>query len=400
MVFLLYFSQWLVIDLGVADFWYNSIFVVATLMLLLSAPLTSAVVDKSGAKVPYWIVTTLLQFLFLLLAGILASYLPTTSLIIVLVVSCYALSNYLHQFALVFYNALLIDVSFRGTEGFISGLGQFARWLGTIVGVAVGIPFAHSAFRLLGHSGRSQTFLPAIFASLLITAPSLLLKSPPVRAGGRLHIAVLDEVRSYSVTFRRLWSQPGVARYLVALFLFNDAMLTVQHNMPIYMQQVLHLPDKTKSLILGGMFVFAAVGALISGRVSDRIGHRRSLIGILVSWTVFLPLLSTIKAVPAFVLLMSALGLLLGATWTVTRAVMAYLAPTDQMNHAFSFYTLAERFATVVGPLAWGAIATGLLPLGAARYRAALFCMGIFVLVGLIIAWKIPAQDQMPIEFK
>jgi MFS transporter, UMF1 family len=158
------------------------------------------------------------------------------------------------------------------------------------------------------------------------------------------------------------------------------------------------MSDKVKSEILGGMFVFAALGAIIIGRISDRIGHRTSLIGILISWTIFLPVLSAVTSPLTFVLLMSALGFLLGATWTVTRAVMAYLAPNDQTNHAFSFYTLAERFATLVGPLSWGAIATGLLHFGEVRYRAALFCMGLFVLAGLIIAWKIPPQEQLVTE--
>lgn len=44
--FLLYFSQWLVIDGGMSDFRYNVTFAIATLILLFSAPKLASYTDK------------------------------------------------------------------------------------------------------------------------------------------------------------------------------------------------------------------------------------------------------------------------------------------------------------------------------------------------------------------
>ena len=47
------------------------------------------------------------------------------------------------------------------------------------------------------------------------------------------------------------------------------------------------------------------------------------------------------------------LGLVYGGMFSVARAVLAYLAPLGKHNYAFSYYSLMERFATLIGPLAW-----------------------------------------------
>jgi len=49
-VFFLYFSQWLVVDKGVPDFWYNMIFTASSVLLLLTAPVLGSIADKTIGK--------------------------------------------------------------------------------------------------------------------------------------------------------------------------------------------------------------------------------------------------------------------------------------------------------------------------------------------------------------
>src|SRR5260370_8396317 len=48
--FLLYFSQWLVIDGGLSDFWYNATFPISTVLLFITAPSLAAYNDKHGGR--------------------------------------------------------------------------------------------------------------------------------------------------------------------------------------------------------------------------------------------------------------------------------------------------------------------------------------------------------------
>lgn len=392
MAFLLYFSQWMVVNHGIADFWYNAIFIVSSLLLLASGPVTAVIADRSAAKVPFWQNTTLLQFAFLLIASVVASYFAGTTAMIVVVIVCYTLSNYFHQFAMIFYNALLPDVSDRKSEGTISGLGQFGRWMGTVVGLLVIIPFAHASYHFLGAPGRSQTFLPATLISLALVIPALFLR--PFANDSIEPRGALEQKLRYMDVLKKMLQQPGVGRYLLSFFFFNDAMLTLQHNMPIYMERVLGASDKVKSLVLAGGLGTAAIGGLVGGWVSDRLGQKFTLLGTLAAWTIFIPMLGLTQNIHYFAGLALLMGFLFGLTWTVTRSVMVYLSPLDQMNHTFSYYTLAERFATFVGPLTWSIATAVLANFGNLRYRVAMFSMAAFVLLGLVLAIGIPSDKE------
>ncbi|MEK7140830.1 MAG: hypothetical protein AAB815_03530, partial [Patescibacteria group bacterium] len=59
-----------------------------------------------------------------------------------------------------------------------------------------------------------------------------------------------------------------------------------------------------------------------------------------------------------------------------------------------SFYTLAERFATLFGPLTWGGI---IVVLGTQHtsYRIAMLSMTAFVIIGLIILLKWKREPKL-----
>ena len=66
-VFFLYFSQWLVVDKGVSDLWYNMIFTIGSAILLLTAPVLGSIADKTGRQLFYLNTTTVLVFILYLL---------------------------------------------------------------------------------------------------------------------------------------------------------------------------------------------------------------------------------------------------------------------------------------------------------------------------------------------
>ena len=67
-VFFLYFSQWLVVDNGVSDIWYNMIFTIGSVLLLLTSPILGTIADKTGRSQNYLNHITVLVFIFFLLA--------------------------------------------------------------------------------------------------------------------------------------------------------------------------------------------------------------------------------------------------------------------------------------------------------------------------------------------
>jgi len=62
--FFVYFADWLVVDKGVSDFWYNMLYTLGTLLLLLTAPVFGARADKYKVQKRYLLVVTAFSALF------------------------------------------------------------------------------------------------------------------------------------------------------------------------------------------------------------------------------------------------------------------------------------------------------------------------------------------------
>lgn len=392
-VFFLYFSQWLVIDNKVADIWYNLIFVGSTVLLLLTAPVVGSIADKIGVKLPFLTITTILMFIFLLGSSLFATFAPSTMLFVALAAIFFLLSNYFYQFCFTFYNAFLHNLAPAKLTGFVSGLGQSSNWSGQIAGLIITLPLATGAIYLAGHSGRVQTFLPATLIFFLLALPMMFFFKEQGKPK-KVSIDLKAEYKNSLHNFISLCKVPGMGRYLLGYFFFNDALLTASTNFPIFMEQVFKVSDSVKSTLLLGILATSAIGALITGWISDRLGLKKSLIAILATWLVILPTLSVVTDFTLFVILAVIMGFFFGATWTVTRAVMSYLTPENRLNNAFSYYTMAERFSTFLGPIVWGLITLLLINTGSLRYRIAAFSMTLFILIGLIIIRKIPSYTK------
>lgn len=390
-VFFVYFSQWLVIDNKVADIWYNLIFVGSTILLLLTAPMFGSIADKRGVQMPFLSVLTVLQFIALLSVSFIALFLPNSFMVAFWAALAFLLANYFYQFSFVFYNSFLNTIAPPKLQGFVSGLGQSANWSGEVLAALITLPLVTGSIYLIGNTGRAQTFLPATLLFFLLSLPMILFFKEKSKEN-KLKIDLLLEYKNSIKEFLTLLKSPGMKSFLLGYFFFNDAMLTAVNNFPIYLEQVFKLPDQTKSLLLLAILATSAIGALLVGWISDKIGLKKSLLIIISSWIVIFPLAAAMTNFTYFAILMAMIGFLFGATWSVTRAVMAYLSPPEKLNHAFSYYTMFERFSTFVGPISWGLITYFLVNTGEFRYRLALGSMAIFIFIGLLIVKKIPAK--------
>ena len=387
--FFLYYSQWLVVDRGVSDFWFNMTFVGSSLLFLLTVPVAGSITDKIKVNMPGLRITTLLSVLFFSATGLIAVFLPEYYVISIVT---FSLATYFYLFCFTFYNPLLHDVASPEKHGLASGWGQFGNWLGEIAGLLVALPFAAGTITLLGGPGRAQTLIPAVFFFILFAAPMLIFfKESGVRAAVPINIKV--EYKSVFRSFLDLCKSPGVGLFFLAYFFFNDAVTTASNNFPIYIDKLFGASDDIKSYLLLGILITSVIGAPISGWIADRIGFKKTLLGILGGWLVIFPLMAIAKNFTFFIFVSVAMGLWFGSIWTVTRAYLMRLTPPSMMNQSFTYYTLMERLATFIGPISWGLIVTYLPRTDAFNYRAAAIAMAVFVFIGLIFVKKLPDRD-------
>lgn len=389
-VFFLYFSQWLVIEKGVPDFWYNMIFAAGSLILLCTAPILGSIADKNGKQQNYLNWITVLTFFSFLGVGLITLFFSGK---VFLAVLFFLLANYLYQFSFVFYNALLHKIAPPEQWGRISGIGQSGNWLGQIAGLLITLPLASGAVYLIGEAGRAQTFLPATILFFVLALPMLLFFKLPKQTQPMPKIDLRGEYKDYWSKFKELVNEPNMGLFLLSYFFFNDAIITAANNFPIYLEKVFAVPDKTKSIILLSILATSAIGAFCTGFVADKIGIKKILLIVLGSWVFIFPALALTSNFKLFFVFTVLMGFMYGATWTVTRATMTKICPKEKLNFGFSFYTMAERVSTLVGPLAWGGIVYLLGGFGSGAYRASVSFMAVFVIIGIFLLRKIEIQE-------
>jgi len=371
--FLLYFAQWLVIDGGLSDFWYNAIFAIATIVLLFSAPMLAAQTDRNGGKKFFLNLSTVGTFIAYGLAVWLA-YGGVQN--VIWVATLFLLGQYFYQLAFVFYNPMLAEIADEKHRARASGIGQFANASGQVLGIAATLSLAGT---------RLGPLFPALAGFFILALPMMIFYKESRTPSTPLRFSELkNDTTSYVKRFHGFFAFSVATPMLIAFFLFNDALLTLSNNYSIILERVFATPDTTKSLLLMGILVMSAIGGIVFGWIADRLGSLTTLKIILGGWVIALPLLAIAPTFTIFAILTVPVGLLIGSLFAVCRAYLSMLLPKEDMAYGFSFYTLAERFATFVGPLTWGTV----VALGDASdlsYRIAIIAMAMFVLAGLFV---------------
>src|SRR3990167_692165 len=154
-VFFLYFSQWLVVDSGVSDAWYNALFIFSTTLLILTGPVISILADKSGKCFSFLKANTVLVWILFIILSLVILFMPEQK---VLAMALFVLGNFVYQSSFTFYNPLLNGMAPPEKRGWVSGIGNASNWLGQIAGLVLVLPFASGSIYFFGEPGRAQVF--------------------------------------------------------------------------------------------------------------------------------------------------------------------------------------------------------------------------------------------------
>ena len=383
--FFFYYSQWVVIDQHVPDIWFNFCFVVASLFLLVTAPVVGHRLDRGLSN----LLGLRLVSLAIILSYVGALWLAATELIVWSLI-LFTVGFYFFILSFVFYTPLLTHISTTQNRGLISGIGLTGNYLGIIAGLLLALPLATGAVTFFGIDLRLEPIAPGLLLFFIFALPMLLFfkeKNGPMSSTTDAAEPVLRRTIA-------LFSVRNISLFVFAFILFQGAVQTISNNFPIVLEQIWHITDSVKSLILIAVIVCSAAGSIIAGRLLDHHGWKQVAIGILIGWSLVLLLSATAKTLTPFILFTLVAGALVGATSTVARAAMSHLLPADTQNFGFSYFTIFERASTIITPLVWGLIVSGLSDLGSLQYRIAIASMALFMIASIFVLLKIRQTDE------
>ncbi len=358
--FPVFFKQFWAAGLAATDstFLLGSANSLASLMIMIAAPLLGAIADRGGAKLRF------LAFFAFMGAAM------TGALFVVeqghwgLAIVLYAAAVLGFAGGNVFYDALLVEVAEERDLDRVSAYGYALGYMGG------GLLFALNVLMTLypQRFGLADT-AAAVRASFLCVAvwwalfslPVLLLvrEHRPARRPG-LAGSVRGGLRQLRGTFSHLRQLRVTVLFLLAYWLYIDGVDTV---VTMAVDYGLSLGFAASGLMIA-LLITQCVGfpaALVFGRIGDRRGPRQ---GIMVGIFVYLLVLLwayRMHSTWEFYTLAVAIGLVQGGVQSLSRSLYARLIPRNKAAELYGFYNMLGKFAAVIGPLlvGWVGLATG-----------------------------------------
>lgn len=302
----------------------------------------------------------------------------------------FAIANFGCQTASIFYNALMVNLTPKGRVGLVSGIGKMLGYGGAIIGLYLVGPIA-------AKQGNQAGFLPSGLLFLLFAIPCMLFVKDS-KTGPEVNLSIFITKKRLFEVFRRFKEMVFNSRQFIGLTDFFYASffgLCVVNVMILFMSVYIKKVFKLDSLELTNLIAFstffAIAGSLVSGYLSDRFGYKRSFICVFILWILCLVLGSFVHQKSLFWVTGALVGVSLGATWVVSRAMAIKLVPADKIGEVFGVFNLVGYFSCIAGVMFWGIITWFLSPLGELGYRIALFSLTGFLIFGLFFLCRIPA---------
>jgi len=422
----LFFAVWLVDDVGATNTMAALASSASSVLVVLSIPLFGAISDATRRRKPWVVGFTLISVIMTAMMGIVGqTMVPLIGESVIdpavakyalagipafAILGAFILANWAYQGAMPFYNAMMFELVPPDELGRLSGFGTALGYLGSIVGVLLVSPFFNGTFPVVGalpegviaslrsivpftnHGGRVSTFVPTALLFLLFSLPLFLFCRDHNTRKDVKRIEWRAAFQGVAETLRDSRRYPGALRFLLASFLYQDAIGTIIGFMALYAVEAMGFAKGSEVTLFIVLTVPAAIGSYFLGKVVDRKGPKKTLVFTISMWVVLLIAMIVVPNQLSFWLVGAAIGLIFGGVATAERPLLLTLIPEEETARFFSLMVLSSRAAAIAGPLIWGFTVDGLLPsMGTGfAYRAAVVTVTISMLLSLVLLLKVP----------
>ncbi|TVZ50890.1 MFS transporter [Dokdonia sp. Hel_I_53] len=297
--------------------------------------------------------------------------------------------------SIVFYNSYLPDIAYPNQHDAISAKGYSWGYIGSVLllivclgmilgyesfgfedeGLPTRLSFVLTGIWWIGFSQYTYFYLP---------------KGNP--SSGKLTKAVLfngfQELRSI---WKSMKHQIRLKKYLYAFFVYSMAVQTVMLAAAYFGEQELEWgsdSERTTGLITSILLIqlVAVLGAVLTSRLSARIGNIKALIVINIIWIFICGWAYFVYTPIQFYITAGFVGLVMGGIQSLSRSTYSkFLPETDDTTSYFSFYDVSEKIGIIIGMFLYGFIEeiTGSM-------RFSIVFLIIFFAVGVFLLLKVP----------
>jgi UMF1 family MFS transporter len=352
----------------------------AGLAVALAAPALGAIADAGGSRKRF------------LLAAAAVGIAGTAGLFFVgpgewaAAVAVFVIATVGFSASMIFYDALLVDVSTPRTADFVSAFGFALGYLGGGVLFLANIVMYKSpaTFGLAGAEDAARwSFLTVAAWWALFSIPlarRVREKPAPARAAGTARRGLHD----LAETFRHLRRHRVVLLFLLGYWFYIDGVHTIVR---MGMDYGLSLGFPAATLIVA-LLLIQFVGfpaSLVFGRIGSRYGAKTGIYIAIVVYAAICVWGYRLSRPGEFYALAVAIGLVQGGINSLSRSFYSRLIPEERSAQFFGYYNTVGRFSAVLGPALMG-----LVSLATHNPRLSMLALIAFFIVGAMFLARVP----------
>ena len=375
-VYAIYFKKVVAMNQPIGDFYWSASINISMLIVALLSPVLGAASDYYNNKKKYLMLFTALCVVSTGLLYFIGEGMIFWGMVL------FIFANIGFQAGLGFYDAFLKEIT--GSENYnrVSSFGYAVGYLGSLLSLAVVI--------MLKDEPRNTFIACAILFSVFSLPLFLFVKEKkseiPIKADNSSFISI--GLKRIGDTITHIRSYRNIKNFLFAYFLYIDGVNTIIFFSANYAQTTLNFDIQELILFFVIVQVTALIGSFLFGFAADRLGLKKTISFVIISWAILTILVYFASNKLIFLIIGGLAGTFLGSSQALSRSFMSKLIPAEKKTEFFGFYSLFEKTSTILGPLTFGLVSwlTG-------NQRYAALSIAFFFLAGYLLFRKV---DEVP----
>ena len=206
----------------------------------------------------------------------------------------------------------------------------------------------------------------------------------PIKRDDPITAAARNAFREVFQTLRHVRRYQMLTLFLIGFLFYNDGVQTVISQASVFAGKALQMESGELALLVLMIQFVAAPGALLVGKLSDKLGAKTALQLCLVVWVTLLVCAYFVTSRTHFWIMGAAVGLVMGGTQSVSRTIMGLMTPPERTAEFFGFFNLSGKAISMFGPIVF---ATTLAWTDSPHY-AILSLLGFFI-IGWLFIWRL-----------
>lgn len=301
--------------------------------------------------------------------------------------------------SLVFYNSYLPDVAYPEQHDKISAKGYSLGYVGSVLlliaCLAMILGYETFGFEDEGFPTRLSFVLTGVWWIGFSQYTYAYLPQGNQAQGKLTKDVFFNGFKELRAIWSSMQDQLRLKKYLIAFFVYSMAVQTVMLAAAYFGEQELEWgsdSERTTGLIVSILLIqlVAVLGAILTSKLSARVGNIKALVIINVIWIVICAWAYFVYTPFQFYITAGFVGLVMGGIQSLSRSTYAkFLPETEDTTSYFSFYDVAEKIGIIIGMFLYGFIEE---ITGSMRYSIVFLIL--FFAVGVVLLYRVPKENK------